>query len=129
MPAAIQRVLEADEHVACALVFGSTAHGTSHAPSGAGAAGRRRLGALEFGESVSKLEAAGPGRRADLVLPDEAPPGLAYRVFKDGRVLVERDRTALVGRRARAILEYLDWKPVEEELTRGALRAAARRGR
>jgi hypothetical protein len=59
---------------------------------------------------------------------EPAPPALAYRVFRDGRVLVERDHARLVARRARAILEYLDFKPVEERCARGVL-AAAGRGR
>jgi hypothetical protein len=54
---------------------------------------------------------------------------LAYRIFRDGHVLIERDRRALVARKARAILDYLDFKPVEDLCTAGILRAAARRGR
>jgi hypothetical protein len=51
---------------------------------------------------------------------------LAYRAFKDGRVLLERDRRALVERKARAILEYLDFKPVEDLFSRGVLAARGR---
>jgi hypothetical protein len=57
------------------------------------------------------------------VLLDEAPPGLAYRIFREGRVVLERDRKALVERKTRAILEYLDFKPVEEMFTRAVLGA------
>jgi uncharacterized protein YutE (UPF0331/DUF86 family) len=39
---------------------------------------------------------------------------LAYRIFRDGHLLVERDHGALVTRKARVLLDYLDWKPVEE---------------
>lgn len=83
-----------------------------------------RLTALELGELAARLEDAA-GRAVDLVLLDDAPPGLAYRVFRDGRPLLERDRRALVTRRARAILEYLDFQPIEELCARGALDAAA----
>src|SRR3990172_2920827 len=128
---AMRRLLEADERVAYALVFGSSARGTTHAESDVdvalGLVGPTRLTALELGDIASKLEAAA-GRRVDLVLIDEAPPGLAYRVFRDGRLFFERDRKALVERKARAILEYLDFQPVEDLLARGAL-AAASRGR
>jgi hypothetical protein len=58
---------------------------------------------------------------------EEAPPGLAYRVFATGQVLLERDRPAMVGRKAQAILDYLDFKPIEELCARGVLAAA--RGR
>ena len=42
------------------------------------------------------------------------------------RMLVEHDHAALVRRKARAILEYLDFKPIEELCAAGVLRAAAR---
>jgi uncharacterized protein YutE (UPF0331/DUF86 family) len=56
------------------------------------------------------------------VLLNDAPPGLAYRIFKDGTVLTVRDAAAFQSRLARAILEYLDFRPVEELFTRGVLR-------
>jgi hypothetical protein len=64
-----------------------------------------------------------------LVLLDEASPPLAYRIFRDGRLLVERDHFRLVARKTRAILDYLDFKPVEDLCAAGVLRAAAARGR
>lgn len=69
------------------------------------------------------------GRAVDLVPLDEATPALAYRIFRDGRVLVERDHGALVARKARVMLDYLDFKPIEEQYAAGILRAAAARGR
>ena len=57
---------------------------------------------------------------------NEAPPGLAYRVFRDGRVIFEADRAARVARQARATVEYLDFKPFEERFARAVLRRAAR---
>jgi hypothetical protein len=74
---------------------------------------------------MSRLESAA-GRRVDLVILDEAPAPLIYRIFRDGRLLVERDHAALVARKARAILDYLDFKPVEDLCAAGVLRAAAR---
>jgi len=94
------------------------------------AVGLRRdveLSTREVGALVSDLEHAA-GRSVDLVLLHEAPPALAYRVFRDGITLVEKDHAALAGRKARAILEYLDFRPLEELAIRGAL-AAATRGR
>jgi hypothetical protein len=41
-------------------------------------------------------------------------------------LIFERDREALVRRRARAILEYLDLRPIEEQCTRGVLSATTR---
>jgi hypothetical protein len=84
-------------------------------------------GPLRIGSLVARLEEA-TGKTVDLVLLDEAPPGLAFRVFRQGVVVLDRDHGALADRRARAMLEYLDWRPFEEIFTRGAL-AAASRGR
>jgi uncharacterized protein len=115
-----------------AVIFGSVARGESRADSDVDVAIELRRGAARdvhaIGRLVAQLESAA-GRPVDLVLMDEAPPGLAYRVFRDGRLLVEHDNAALVNRKARAILEYLDWKPVEERCASGVLRAAVARGR
>lgn len=83
------------------------------------------MSVLELGELACRLEAAA-GRPIDLVLLKEAPPPLAYRIFRDGRVLLDRDRPALTARKARAILEYLDFQPVEELCARRVLAASAR---
>jgi len=80
-----------------------------------------------LGRLAARLESAA-GRRVDLILMEEAPAPLAYRIFRDGRVLVERDHAALVERKAQAILQYLDFKPVEERCADGVLRAATARG-
>ena len=126
---ALRSALAWDERVAYALLFGSAATGTDRADSDVDVAVGFRAGARlsprELGEMTARLEAAA-GRRVDLVLIDEAPPGLAYRVFRDGVVLVVADRAAFVDRKAKAILEYLDFQWVEEACARGVLAAAAR---
>ena len=125
----IQRVLESDTRVAYALLFGSSARGSAHATSDAdvaiGLTEGTSLSPLELGEMVSRLETAA-GRVVDLVLLDEAPPAVAYRIFREGRPLLERHSSAFRARKARAILEYLDFRPVEELCTRGVLAAATR---
>jgi predicted nucleotidyltransferase len=82
------------------------------------------MSALEIGDLIAGLEHAAR-RSVDLVILDEAPPGLAYRIFRDGRLIVEKNRRALVERKTRAILEYLDFRPIEALAARGALAAAA----
>jgi predicted nucleotidyltransferase len=129
MVSALREVLVAEPVVAYAVLFGSSARGGEHPASDADVAVELVLGAARdpqaIGRLVARLEAAA-GRRVDLVLLDEAPAPLAYRIFRDGRVLVERDHAALVARKARAILDYLDFKPVEDLCAAGVLRAAAR---
>ncbi len=126
---ALHRILEAEPDVAYALLFGSRARGAARADSDADIAIELTAGAARdvhgLGGLAARLESAA-GRRIDLVLLDEAPAPLAYRIFRDGRVLVERDHGALVARKARAILDYLDFKPVEDLCAAGVLRAAAR---
>lgn len=97
---ALRRALEREPSVAYALVFGSAARGTEHPASDADiaveliAGARRDVQAL--GGLAARLESAA-GRAVDLVLLDEAPPPLAYRVFRDGELLIERDHAALGG--------------------------------
>ncbi len=126
----LRSVLEADPRIAYAILFGSrgreSAHDRSDTDLAVGLARGAPLSVTELGDLLSRLETAAEGP-VDLVLLDEARPGLAYRVFRDGQVVFERDRVALVERKARAILEYLDFQPVEEAFTRAVL-GAARRG-
>ena len=129
MVEALRHVLEAEPGIAYAVLFGSSARGTRHPESDADVAVELAAGAARdpqaLGRLTVRLESAA-GRPVDLVLLDEAPAPLAYRIFRDGRVLVERDRAALVARKARAILDYLDFRPVEELCAAGVLHAAAR---
>src|SRR2546426_855307 len=128
----LRRILEAEPAVAYALLFGSGARETGHAASDVDVAieltahAARDVSAL--GGLAARLESVAR-RPIDLVLLDEAPAPLAYRIFREGRLLVERDHGALVARKARALLDYLDFKPVEERCAAGVLRAAAARGR
>jgi predicted nucleotidyltransferase len=127
---AARRVLEADARIAYALVFGSAAREDGRPARdldlAVGLTGGTRLSVRDLGDLLSRLEKAA-GKPVDLVLMQEAPPGLAYRVFAGGRVILERDRAALVERKAQAIIDYLDFKPIEELCAGGALAAA--RGR
>ena len=129
---ALRRILEAEPGVAYALVFGSTARATARPDSDVDVAVELIPDAVRdvhaLGRLTARLESAA-GRAVDLVLLDEAPAPLAYRIFRDGRLLVERDHAALVARKARALLDYLDFRPVEERCAAGVLRAAAARGR
>jgi len=127
----IRRILEAEPHLAFALVFGSAGRDMLRPSSDLDVAIEFRAGVspdrVTLGCLAARLESA-VRRRVDLVLLDRAPAPLAYRIFRDGRVLLERDLRALAQRKAQAILQYLDFKPVEERCTEGVLRAATRRG-
>lgn len=128
---ALRRALEDDPRIVYALLFGSGARGTTHLRSDVDLAIGLRpdatLTTRDFGALVSTLEQAAGGS-VDLVVLNEAPAALAYRVFREGIVLLNREPRRLADRKAAVILEYLDFKPTEELVARGAL-AAARRGR
>jgi predicted nucleotidyltransferase len=127
----LRDVLEADPRVTYALLFGSSVRGTTHDGSDVDVAIGLPPGTVmpvaALGTLIADLERAA-GRPVDVVLLDEAPPALAYRVFRDGIMLFERDHAVMANRKARAILEYLDFRPLEAIAIRGAL-AAASRGR
>lgn len=110
--------------IAFAVVFGSFARGSPHAGSDVDVAlgfdPDRRPTARELGAIVSRLEEA-TGQSVDIVVLDHAPPGLAYRVFRDGVVVLARDRVALTERKVRAILDYLDFQPIERTFSDAVL--------
>lgn len=124
----LRQVLDEDERVDYALLFGSSARGTAHAHSDLDIALGLKAGTcmepLDLGDLVARVERA-TGRAVDVLLLDEASPAIAYRVFRDGRVIVDRNHRALVERKTRAILEYLDFRPIEALAARGVLAAAA----
>ena len=124
---AIRAILASDERVAFGILFGSAARGTSTTGSdidvAIGMMPGTALDRHELGALTVSLEAA-VGRNVDLIEIEHAPPALAYRIFRDGTLLFERDHASLVESKTRAILEYLDFQPVEVLCARGVLRAA-----
>ena len=124
---AINDILAADPRIAFAMLFGSAARGTARSDSDIDIAVGLEAGASldhhALGGLVSSLEAA-TGREVDLVVVGEAPSPLAYRIFRDGILVFERNHASLVDAKAAAILRYLDFQPVEELCARGVLRAA-----
>ena len=127
MDDALCRVFDLEPDVLYALVFGSSVRGVLRADSDVDIAVELRPGADRDARAIGRLAArleSAASRPVDLVLLNEAPPPLAYRIFGHGRLLIERDHAALVARKARVIVEYLDWKPIEDRCARGVLRAA-----
>lgn len=64
----------------------------------------------------------------DVVMLNRASPLLRHRAIRDSRRLVERDPKSRVRFEARALLEYLDTKPLRAERSRG-LRQRIEEGR
>lgn len=122
--AAIARVLDNEPRIAFGLVFGSTARGQAHAGSdldlAVGVARDIPFEPLAIGGLVSDLERA-TQRTVDVVLLREAPPALAYRIFRDGEAVFVRNRPAMIERRVQAVMDYLDYRPFESAFVRGVL--------
>lgn len=53
-------------------------------------------------------------RRVDIAVLNTASPYLKHRVIKSGKVLFDRNRRLRVRFTTQAIIEYLDFKPIEE---------------
>jgi predicted nucleotidyltransferase len=126
---AIRELLNRDPRIDYALLFGSAARQSSRRDSdvdiAVGLVKGLSLSPVEVGTLVADLEHAS-GRAIDLTFLHEAPPALAYRIFRDGVILIEHDHRALAERKARSILDYLDFRPVEDIVIRGVLAAAVR---
>jgi predicted nucleotidyltransferase len=119
----LRAVLGRHRGLAYALLFGSMARGRAHALSDVDLAVRGLDGSERLALQAD-LEAV-TGRRAQVVAIESASPALKFRAFRDGILLVEPDRQLRVAEQARAIVEYLDYRPVERIAVEGILRAAA----
>ena len=60
----------------------------------------------------------------DVVILNETPPALNYRVFRDGVLLACQDRQTRIEFQARTVSEYLDFLPIIERHGRAILEAA-----
>lgn len=116
----VRELLGADSSIAYGLLFGSVARREEHARSdidialGGSIPPREQL-ALEH-----RLELL-LGRTVQVVALRDAPPALRYRIFRDGKLLFERDRDLRIQDQARAITEYMDYRRLEETCARGVL--------
>lgn len=53
----------------------------------------------------------------DIVVLNTAPPFLKHRILRTGRILFDRNRRLRARFTAHAIIEYLDFKPIEDMFT------------
>jgi predicted nucleotidyltransferase len=113
------------EGVVAAMLIGSQARGAAGPLSDIDIGVWHEPGLDSAARLGLRLELAAAAARAlgtdevDVVLLNGATPLMRHRAVRDARRLVERDPKARVRLEARAILEYLDTKPLRAELARG----------
>lgn len=117
----VARALRNEADVLAAYVFGSVARGTAGPTSdldvavllGGVPTTARRL------ELIDAVAAAAGTDRVDVVVLDDAPPALAYRVLRDGQLLFSRDEPARIAHWVRTVDRYLDMEPMRRALSAG----------
>lgn len=120
--ARIRARLEAEPDVLVAYLFGSEARGTAGRRSDVDVAVLLREDADVARRHLELIAAAGEaigGRDADVVVLNEAPAALGYRVLRDGHLLLSRDERARVAHWVRTIDRYLDMAPMRRTLAEG----------
>ena len=120
----IRDVLNEREEVVYAILFGSAAEERMRPDSDVDIAVklRRSMDPLKLGELAAKLEAS-IGRAVQIVVLNEAPLTLRYEVFKSGLIVFVRDENELTEDKVRAIMEFLDFKPLFERMAGGMMEA------
>ena len=113
--------LGAIDGIEAAYLFGSAARATAGSLSDVDVAvlvGRRGAGERTL-ELIAALRPAVAPHRLDLVVLDEAPPTLAFRVIRDGIVLHGERSIAAARHRVRVTLHYMDLMPLRRALREG----------
>jgi len=116
LEAVIGTKLGADDRVAAVYLFGSQARGTPHARSDIDLAllfvstpPATLLGQpFELQAELSALL----GKHVDIVVMNSAPVDLVHRILRDGRILLERDRSRRIAFEVQARNQYFDLLPI-----------------
>jgi len=125
LSALLRTRLATEPDVLVAYLFGSVARGTDGPRSDVDVAvliegetaGLSRE--LELGEALAPITAP---RRVDVIVLNGAPVTLAYRVLRDGRLLVSRDESARIRHWADTVDRYLDTAPMRRLIEAGQRR-------
>lgn len=125
----LRRLLSAAPGVVVAYLYGSHARGRPGPLSDVDVAllldSNDEESELELTAAIARTIAP---MRADVVVLNDAPLALSYRVLRDGRVLVSHDDKARVEHWVRTIDRYLDMAPARRVLVAGT-RNRLREGR
>lgn len=122
LTAQLRDVLRAAPSVLVAYLFGSRAIGRHRPESDVDVAVLLDPSSADPERLRADLQRAVAPLRLDLVVLDAAPVALAYRVLRDGRLLVCRDDAARTSFWARTMDRYLDMAPVRRIQAEGTRR-------
>jgi len=109
------------EDVELAVLFGSAARGALHARSDVDVAVRWEAGGPTDRVAFLAAVERAIGRTVDVVDLDTAPPQLRFEIARDGLLLVERTAGAWSRMRARAFVDWWDFRPIAKIIHRAAV--------
>jgi predicted nucleotidyltransferase len=116
----IIRYFKKREEVSALYLFGSSVKGSGTRESDIDIAllvNDLRLKNRHFDLLKKKYYGAAPAfsmRPVDIVILNTASPYLKHRILKTGKILFDRNRKLRVRFTAKAILEYIDFRPIED---------------
>lgn len=127
----VRERFEREADVLVAYLYGSRARGTAGPLSDVDVAVLLRQNSDLFQRRLDLIAALAEvvgSDAADVVVLNEAPVALAYRVLRDGELLFSRDERARIGHRVRVVDHFLDMAPMRRMYSEG-LRHRLREGR
>ena len=114
--------LEKESDVLVAYLYGSQATDTSSALSDVDVAILLSEGGHLFARRLALIGAVAEvvgEERADVVLLNDAPVSLAFRVVRDGEIILCRDDRARAEHKLLTITKYIDMEPMRRTLAEG----------
>ena len=117
----LRTMLASRDDIELAVLFGSAAQGEMDAASDLDLAVRwARTEPMDRKELFADIERAF-GRTVDVVDLDSAPPQLRFEIARHGAVIVERTEGRWSRERARAFIDWWDFRPIARTIHRAAI--------
>jgi uncharacterized protein len=114
--------LDREPDLLVAYLFGSRARGSAGPRSDVDVAVLLRGNGDFFQRRLDLIGAVSEvvgSDRADVITLNDAPVSLAYRVVRDGQVILSRDERSRIEHKVRTIDRYLDMEPMRKTLQEG----------
>ena len=126
LAAKLEEVARRFPEVDLLVMFGSTARGAGRGGSDVDLGLLSPLATPTTRQELEVAFARAVRRRVDLVDLQEASPLLRFEIARDGVLIWEGRPHAWQGFKARAMVDWWDWKPMAERLQRAAAGRLAR---